>query len=264
MSSRGLRRRLPWIGGGVLILLLFIFTPLNIVFRPLVSVMTVVEAGTFRMTRSVWESVQRLVIGFSRAEELARLRSEAALAKTSAASCAAQTADATSLRAMLGLREQLRAGLVAAQIVGQDPNEPSTTLRLSFSDSRVRPGQAVLDPAGHLVGLIGRVSGSIATVDLLMSRHTKIPVHVAGKSTAFGLLISRDGLALQLTQSPKTEKLAPGDILLTSLGLPGVPANVPTGLVISASSPPEGLWQEAMVSPLTEFASLSIVGIVSE
>lgn len=205
----------------------------------------------------------RVVLGYNVTSEIERLRTESLLAKTTAAACATQTAEVNSLRAMLGLRRQFKGTLSVAEVIGRDPQESGTSLRIFFDNgSTVLAGRAVLDSSGHLVGLVRVVSGQTGIIDTLLSRRLQIPVHVVGKPSAFGLLVSRDGLSLELTQSPKTEKLTPGDILVTGLGLPSVPPNIPVGMVTAASSPEGGLWQEAMVSPLAQWNDLEVVGVI--
>ena len=153
--------------------------------------------------------------------------------------------------------------MVITHVIGQDPREPGTLFRISVGEGAgVVSGDAVVSPEGVLVGAIEDVGPAVSTVRLLRSPRTKIPVRIVSKPHAFGLLESPDGLSITVEQIPKSEAVAVGDVVVTDLGVSGIPPNLTVGTVLATVPNAEGLWQEATVGSLVEPSTLDLVAVI--
>ncbi len=98
----------------------------------------------------------------------------------------------------------------------------------------IRPGQAVLGPGG-LVGLVGSVTPTTASVTLLTDPRSRVGVWV-GRTQHHGLL-SGIGTARPLLRFlEKDPQARPGDVVVTSPASTLVPPNLPVGVIQTVDS----------------------------
>lgn len=167
------------------------------------------------------------------------------------------------LRALAGFSGFPGVRAVPALVVGRDPRDPQTILRLNAgAEVGVREGAAVVSPQGNLIGIVASVSSTASTARLLTSHGLAIPVRVPGKPGVFGLLQSRDGLSLSVEQIARAEPVVVGDIVVTNTSALGLPSAIPVGVIAGVRSTPEALWQEASIFPFTTTATAYIVSIL--
>ncbi len=126
------------------------------------------------------------------------------------------------------------------------------------SSAGVAAGQPVLR-AGFLVGVIHQASSQMATVTLLVSAQTTLPV-LLGESRGQGLL--RGGLdGLLVTDLPIDTPIKPGERVLTSALGSVLPPDLPVGQVGTVVSRESEILQRVTLSSPIKFSDLQEVVI---
>jgi rod shape-determining protein MreC len=119
------------------------------------------------------------------------------------------------------------------------------------SISGIRAGQAVLGPGG-LVGLVGSVTPTTASVILLTDPRSRVGVWV-GRTQHHGLLTGIGTARPLLRFLEKDPQARPGDVVVTSPASTLVPPNLPVGVIqtldANADPAPEAVVQ--LIAPLS-------------
>jgi rod shape-determining protein MreC len=119
------------------------------------------------------------------------------------------------------------------------------------SISGIRDGQAVLGPGG-LVGLVGSVTPTTASVILLTDPRSRVGVWV-GRTQHHGLLTGIGTARPLLRFLEKDLHARPGDVVVTSPASTLVPPNLPVGVIqtldANADPAPEAVVQ--LIAPLS-------------
>jgi rod shape-determining protein MreC len=158
--------------------------------------------------------------------------------------------------------------LVPARVVGYGASQSfSRTVTIDAgSAAGIAPDMTVLDAAG-LVGRVLRVTRSTATVLLIVDADSVVGGRV-GSSMEVGFVhgtgtLGRTG-RLDLELLDQTEVPAKGDTVVTWGSGKGAPyvAGVPVGVVDSVYSSVRDSTQRARITPLVDFSSLDVVGVV--
>jgi rod shape-determining protein MreC len=155
------------------------------------------------------------------------------------------------LRALLGLRERLRAQGRAAQVLydAADPYAQRIVIDQG-STQGVEPGSPVLDESG-ILGQVTRVHPLVSEVTLLTDRDQAIPVlntRTGVRSVAHGQAGSR-GQELELRFMAGNADVQEGDVLSTS-GVDGVyPAGLPVAKVTSVERRAESAFARVLCQP---------------
>jgi len=117
--------------------------------------------------------------------------------------------------------------------------------------SGIRTGQAVLGPGG-LVGLVGSVTPSTASVILLTDPSSRVGVWV-GRTQHHGLLSGIGTGRPLLRFLEKDPQARPGDVVVTSPASTLVPPNLPVGVIqsidVNTDPAPEAVVQ--LIAPLS-------------
>jgi len=137
----------------------------------------------------------------------------------------------TRLRNLLGLRERLQSGGMAAQVLydAADPYTRKVVIDRGMVD-QVRPGSPVVDEHG-VIGQVTRVYPLVSEVTLLTDRDHAIPVlntRTGARGVAFGDT-STHADAMELRYMAANADVAVGDLLTTS----GVDGVYPPGLLVA-------------------------------
>ncbi len=115
----------------------------------------------------------------------------------------------------------------------------------------IRAGQAVLGPGG-LVGLVGNVSPTTASVTLLTDPRSRVGVWV-GRTQHHGLLSGIGSSRPLLRFLEKDPQARPGDVVVTSPASTLVPPNLPVGVIqtvdANADPAPEAVVQ--LIAPVS-------------
>jgi rod shape-determining protein MreC len=153
--------------------------------------------------------------------------------------------DNARLRGLLDLG-QVHSGAIQAAVISREVDGWWQQILLNKGTlAGLRVGDVVEGPGG-LVGLVGQVSLSTATVTLLTDPASRIGVWVA-RTRQHGLLSGVGTSRPVLRFLDKDPQVRPGDVVLTSPASTLVPPNLPVGVVQSidqrANPAPEAIVQ---------------------
>lgn len=197
--------------------------------------------------------------GLRRAEhEVARLRRELAQTQLAVDRERAAVSQDTTLRALLRLRQDLRAPTVAADVVGLSPASWWESLNIDRgSADGVTAGAPVLAPGG-LVGRVLLVSPHVASVMLLANGESGVGVKDL-RTGALGVALGNSvAQKLSVDFFSPTAGVRAGDRLVTS-GLGGVfPIGLTVARVVSVGQGPTGLIT-ALARPAVDPTTVSAV-----
>ncbi len=151
---------------------------------------------------------------------------------------------------------------LGATVIGRDPSPFLNYIIINRgSDDDLRRGMPVVSQNG-LVGRIAQVTPKGARVQLVTDPVVKINVRVEPSRSEAVLSGTLTG-DIRLEQIPQDAQISPGNLILTS-GLGGnYPANIIVGQVTSVRSEENALFQSASVQPVTDFANLDIVLVIT-
>ncbi|WP_216907336.1 rod shape-determining protein MreC [Synechococcus sp. CCY 0621] len=155
------------------------------------------------------------------------------------------------LRTLLELQKQ-NPNRVTAPVISRDGSGWWRQLLLGQGAlSGIRAGQAVLGPGG-LVGLVGSVTPSTASVTLLTDPRSRVGVWV-GRTQHHGLLTGIGTGRPLLRFLEKDPQARPGDVVVTSPASTLVPPNLPVGVIqtmdANADPAPEAVVQ--LIAPVS-------------
>lgn len=151
---------------------------------------------------------------------------------------------------------------VIARVTSRDPLQPSLiTLNVGQRDG-VRAQNAVTAKDGILVARIVEVFPRSSKALLLTDQNSAVAAMLSGGTPSSKLVRGERGLSLLFDQVPQQETLRLGQLVITS----GLESTIPRGLAIGEIeeivSERNDLFQTAVLRPLVDFESLSIVSVV--
>lgn len=151
---------------------------------------------------------------------------------------------------------------LGATVIGRDPSPFLNYIIINRgSDDDLRRGMPVVSQNG-LVGRIAQVTPKAARVQLVTDPAMRINVRVEPSRREAVLTGTVTG-DIRLEQIPQDAEITPGNLILTS-GLGGnYPANIIAGQVTSVRSEENALFQSASVQPVSDFANLDIVLVIT-
>lgn len=169
------------------------------------------------------------------------------------------------LRRLLGLRETIAAETTSALVIGKDTTEYFRVAEIVLD----HPGVAIkqnmpvvaLDGA---VGVIKRVAGDSATVDLVVDSGFGVDVMVERtKARGFVRGIGDDSrYAARVEYVERTDEVEVGDLLVTSGVGCRFPAGIPVARVTEVIKRDFGIYQSVEARPTVDFSRLEEVLIV--
>jgi rod shape-determining protein MreC len=164
---------------------------------------------------------------------------------------AAKKMEHARLTQLLGLRARGEYLSVAARVIGEDALGWSKILFLNRgTDDGVAPGMPVTVPEG-LVGRVTGAAGGVSRVTLITDPQASVDCRIQGTRVR-GLLSGLSAHECVLRYIDKDVKVEPGASVVTS-GLVGQwPPNIPVGKTASVGPAPQGLFQEAVVTPAAD------------
>lgn len=192
-----------------------------------------------------------------------RLRSEVASLRQRLSEDAELRAQNDQLRAQLGVGQVRPDSLVAAEVIGYQPDNFRQFITISRGSSDgLKEGMAVVSQ-GTLVGTIQDVTPSSAKVFLVIDpnfRVTGLDQDAASRPT--GTVHGQIGSGLIMDKIAQNETINPGDTVVTS----GSGNNIPKGLIIgriqTVDKKDNGVFQTAQVTSDVQFNRLEIVYVV--
>lgn len=222
-----------------------------------------VGRGFYVTVTTLQDGVARAVFGADGKTRIAELEYRVQLLATDKERLANLEAENRHFREALAFIESNNDDSRMARVIGHDPNDPQTRLRINIgTSSGVVEGAAATTSTGVLVGVVVEATERLSTIQLLKHPSLTIPVRSPSRINTFGLLESPDGFSLHVTQVPKDGQLVEGDVLVTNNGFRRVPPNLSVGVVGKVIENPETLWQQAQVVPYVDVRSLDYLVIV--
>ncbi len=130
------------------------------------------------------------------------------------------------------------------------------------SDNNLRPGLAVLNEFGIVVGRIIDVQEKQSRVCLMNNNFCKMAVSVNNNDRSIGLAEGNLGLSIKLNFVPQNEVINIGDMIISS----GLESDVPRGLAVGKvnyiNQDVSDIWQNISIEPLFNTNKLGIVSII--
>ncbi len=167
------------------------------------------------------------------------------------------------LRRLLNYAEAQTGQLVAARVVGINPDANRLTVRIDRGEADgVARNLPVVTPDG-VVGQVLRVTSSSADVLLLADPNSRLGVRVQRTRARAGAAGTGDERLLRLDYLARAEDLEEGDAVVTS-GTDGVyPPGLMVGRATEVQRQGSGMFLGAMLRPSVDFSRLEEVLVLS-
>jgi rod shape-determining protein MreC len=190
-----------------------------------------------------------------------RLRRELAALEVRLQEQRALAARGQRLQLLLELREAIPQRTLAAEVIAGDASPFFRTVTIDKGRSHgVTTDMAVLSHRGVVGRIVGEPAPRAARVQLLIDRQAGAGALIE-RSRAGGVVIGDDASGLRMQYVSNLADVEVGDMVVTS-GLDGIyPKGFVIGEVVSAERG-QGLYQEIVVRPTVDFASLEEVLVV--
>ncbi len=193
-----------------------------------------------------------------------RLRGDLTDAKILLASLQQAKEENTTLRSLLDYFEEDTSNLprTLARVISRDPSNPSSlTLNVGQRDG-VQVDNAVVVKDGVLVAKITEVYARTSRALLLSDSNIAVASTVIGGAPTSKIVRGERGLSLILDQVPQQERVEKGQMIMTS----GLESAIPRGLIIGEVeeiiSQKNDLFQTAVLRPIVDYNSLTIVAVI--
>ena len=211
-----------------------------------------------------WHWTTGLIHARNQTAELQTLRTKLGLATSRNEQLAAQLATANALAHWAEQNPSFK--FVSGSVIIQYHPAPSNTVMIGIgSDQGVVKNDAVVAPSSDGGGLVGRVSevtGSTATVQLLLDPSTGVTAEVQGEQGALGTIVPATGTPGELTmlQVPNAVRVRRDDTVITTGSGGRLNSLYPDGLAIgrvSQATPVESSPDmQIQVTPFVDFTNL--------
>jgi len=166
------------------------------------------------------------------------------------------------LHGMLGLKEDKRSGVVAANVIGKNLELLRNTVTLDAGESSgVRVNMPILTEDG-LAGKVVATSSGYAVAQILLNREIRVSAKIE-RSRVDGIIRWDGGPALAMTDVAKTLDVRAGDVVITSEYSTYFPAGIRIGIVTSAHGSEGSLFQTVEVRPAVDFTRLEEVFVLA-
>lgn len=123
-------------------------------------------------------------------------------------------------------------------------------------------GLAVASEDGLIVGKVVETKDTTAKICLTTNPNCQLAAAIQNSDKTQGITDGDLGLTIRMNYIPQLEKIAPGDIVITS----GLGEHIARGLVIGritqVFNESNEVWQEAIIEPLTDLDNLTIVSVL--
>lgn len=170
--------------------------------------------------------------------------------------------DTETLRREFGLAGSVRFRMLAAHIIGRDPQISSSNIIIDRGRrDDVREGLAIIAPGDVLVGRVVRADDRTASVLVVTDPASSVGA-IAEESRATGVIKGQRGLDLRLELVEPGRELKPGEAVLTS-GQDGLfPRGLTIGHISAVQQQASGVLTTATVAPAERTEQLELVLIV--
>jgi len=151
---------------------------------------------------------------------------------------------------------------LAADVIGRDPSPYLSSITINVGDDQgLKPGMPVITGGSALVGRVREVNPRTSKVQLLQDMNSAVNTLIQS-SRANGLVKGQPDGSLVMDYIPLEEKVAVGDIVLTS-GLGGdLPRSLVVGQVTDVTKRDIDLFQSATLRPEADLDRLEVVLVI--
>ena len=166
------------------------------------------------------------------------------------------------LRSLLNFQDKKNQKLTLVNIISRDPLNRNILIIDAGYNQGLAIGQAAVVDEGIIIGKVIDVGYDFAKVRLLTDSFSKIPVKI-GDYRISGILSGSLGLGMDMTFIPQDQEIKIGDLVFsTDLDL-DISSGLIAGRIEDISFSPEEVFKNASVSPIINYDSISILGIVT-
>jgi rod shape-determining protein MreC len=150
-----------------------------------------------------------------------------------------------------------------ANVIGKSADYAQNSFLLNVGEKNgIWVGQPVVAENGLLIGKIIKVGRYSSLVLLLNDDMSKIAAKIQTESKTGGVLEGEYGLGIRMKYIPKTDTIAPHDLVVTSGLEKLIPAGILIGEVERVDNEPEALFQEASIKSLLDFNKIYTVNVI--
>ena len=152
---------------------------------------------------------------------------------------------------------------IGAEVIGKNIDPLGNTIILNRGqEDGVTINSPVIVGEALLVGKVVRVENNVSIVRLINDNQSKIAATVMGQDKSLGLVEGGYGISVRMNYIPQNEKVAIGDMVITS----GLETELPKGLVIGSIATVEKEayqpFQQAVLNSLVDLEKISLVSII--
>ena len=172
------------------------------------------------------------------------------------------------LTALLQLRNSFQFKTAAAEVIARDSSEARRSVAISKgTDDEIAVGDVVIAEGGALVGRVSQVGPNFANVVLISDRSSTV-IGQTESSLARGDVVGQLGGALIMENIDSTEKIMPGEQVLTAgIQLPGgirspYPKGLLLGEVTDIKRDANSVVQTAYLQPTADLEKVAYVLVV--
>lgn len=171
------------------------------------------------------------------------------------------------LREHLGFLTENKYNYVLANVISKGSflrltNNEQIIMIDKGSKDGIFPGLALVDSEGMIVGKIFSVEDSLSKAYLIVDQNCKLAAMIQNEDKTIGVTHGDLGLTIRMDFIPQTEEIFQGNIVVTS----GLEENIPKGLaigkVLQVNQDNNEVWQNAVIEPIINLDSLSVLSIL--
>jgi rod shape-determining protein MreC len=151
-----------------------------------------------------------------------------------------------------------------ARVIGRtnDPSFQSININIG-STKGLRTGQAVVINNGVLVGIVKKVEPTHAEVLLINDSRSTINARIQNDSATPGTVNGQFTSSLKMDLIPQDKPVALNDYVVTSKANTNTPDGLLIGQVVEVKHSPGELFQTALLSPVANLESLTLVSVIT-
>ncbi|HMB66239.1 MAG TPA: rod shape-determining protein MreC, partial [Patescibacteria group bacterium] len=152
---------------------------------------------------------------------------------------------------------------IVSQGVSIDPQEKNAHIVIDKGGNHgIESGLLVVNEQGVAIGKIGRVKPESAELILVTNNEAKLACSIQNSDKTSGVVEGRLGLTMEMNLIPQSEKVSPGNMVVTSGLEKDIPRGLVVGKVIEVDNSKNEVWQQATVEPLVDFDNLTVVSVL--
>ena len=221
--------------------------------------------GVRSATLAVGGFFERIVAAGRIEKENADLVKQVMALNEKQAAAGALASENDSLKGLLNFKSRTDLVLIAAEVVGADPDATTRALVINRgAESGVVRGDAVIAGDGTLVGKVERVAAGRSSVLLPTDPRSALAVMVSDHPESSGVAQGEKGLVIDMTLIPQHAPIAAGDTIVTTGREAGLPRGLVLGTVESVTSVASDPFISATVAPAVDPIDLTVVAIIHQ